>query len=92
VTGASRGIGRATATALAGSWAHVLLPYIANLELAQRFAENAPLAEVDWETVHASGPHGYSDYPTHQSTEHNPGAEYAKDNTQTEQGDRSRSL
>jgi predicted SnoaL-like aldol condensation-catalyzing enzyme len=67
VTGASRGIGRATATALAGSWAHVLVPYIANLDLVQRFAENAPLAEVDWETVHASGPHGYSDYqPTNQ--------------------------
>ena len=35
-------------------------------DLVQRFAENAPLAEVDWETVYASGPHGYSDYPTYQ--------------------------
>jgi 2,4-dienoyl-CoA reductase-like NADH-dependent reductase (Old Yellow Enzyme family) len=26
-------------------------PYIANPDLVQRFAENAPLAEVDWETV-----------------------------------------
>jgi 2,4-dienoyl-CoA reductase-like NADH-dependent reductase (Old Yellow Enzyme family) len=38
-------------------------PYIANPDLVQRFAENAPLAEVDWETVYGSGPHGYSDYP-----------------------------
>ena len=43
-------------------------PYIANPDLVQRFAENAPLAEVDWETVYASGPHGYSDYPTYQSS------------------------
>jgi N-ethylmaleimide reductase len=40
-------------------------PYIANPDLVQRFAENAPLAEVDWETVYASGSRGYSDYPTH---------------------------
>ena len=67
-------------------------PYIANPDLVQSFAENTPLAEVDWETVYASGPHGYSDYPTYHSSEHNPGAEYAKDNTRTEQGDRTRSL
>jgi N-ethylmaleimide reductase len=47
-------------------------PYIANPDLVQRFAENAPLAEVDWETMYASGPHGYSDYPTYQSSEHIP--------------------
>jgi N-ethylmaleimide reductase len=47
-------------------------PYIANPDLVQRFAKNAPLAEVDWTTVYASGPHGYSDYPTYQSPEHNP--------------------
>jgi N-ethylmaleimide reductase len=41
-------------------------PYIANPDLVQRFNENVPLAEVDWETVYASGPHGYSDYATHQ--------------------------
>ncbi|HET6217905.1 MAG TPA: alkene reductase, partial [Acidobacteriaceae bacterium] len=46
-------------------------PYIANPDLVQRFADNSPLAEVDWETVYASGPHGYSDYPTYQSSEHN---------------------
>jgi N-ethylmaleimide reductase len=51
--------------------------YIANPDLVRRFAENAPLAEVDWETVYASGSHGYSDYPTYQPSEHNPGAEYA---------------
>ena len=44
-------------------------PYIANPDLVQRFAENVPLAEVDWETVYASGPHGYSDYPTYQTSQ-----------------------
>jgi N-ethylmaleimide reductase len=39
-------------------------PYIANPDLVERLATGAPLAEVDWETVYASGPHGYSDYPT----------------------------
>ncbi len=46
-------------------------PYIANPDLVQRFAENAPLAEVDWDTVYGSGPRGYSDYPTYQSSELN---------------------
>jgi N-ethylmaleimide reductase len=44
-------------------------PYIANPDLVQRFAENAPLAEVDWDTVYGSGPRGYSDYPTYQPSE-----------------------
>ena len=44
-------------------------PYIANPDLVQRFADNTPLAEVDWETVYASGPHGYSDYPTYQPSQ-----------------------
>src|ERR1700739_3821694 len=48
-------------------------PYIANPDLVQRFAGNAPLAEVDWETVYASGPRGYSDYPTYQSSQENLG-------------------
>jgi N-ethylmaleimide reductase len=39
-------------------------PYIANPDLVERLATNAPLAEVDWETVYAAGPRGYSDYPT----------------------------
>jgi N-ethylmaleimide reductase len=38
-------------------------PYIANPDLVDRFASNAPLADVDWDTVYASGPKGYSDYP-----------------------------
>jgi len=38
-------------------------PYIANPDLVRRLATGAPLAEVDWETVYASGPRGYSDYP-----------------------------
>lgn len=38
-------------------------PYIANPDLVERLAIGAPLAEVDWNTVYASGPHGYSDYP-----------------------------
>src|SRR3984957_7249506 len=46
-------------------------PYIANPDLVKRFTANAPLAEVDWETVYASGPHGYSDYATYQPTQPN---------------------
>lgn len=38
-------------------------PYIANPDLVERLATGAPLAEVDWSTVYASGPQGYSDYP-----------------------------
>jgi N-ethylmaleimide reductase len=43
-------------------------PYIANPDLAQRLATGGPLAEVDWETVYASGPRGYSDYPSLRET------------------------
>jgi N-ethylmaleimide reductase len=54
-------------------------PYIANPDLVQRFAADAPLAEVDWETVYGSGPNGYSDYPTYH---HNQDlADYDRDNT-----------
>src|SRR6266404_3701618 len=38
-------------------------PYIANPDLVERLATGAPLAEIDWRTVYASGPRGYSDYP-----------------------------
>src|SRR5882672_1826817 len=38
-------------------------PFIANPDLVERLATGAPLAEVDWKTVYASGPRGYSDYP-----------------------------
>ena len=44
-------------------------PYIANPDLVHRFAAGAPLAEVDWETVYASGPGGYSDYPIYQASQ-----------------------
>lgn len=39
-------------------------PYIANPDLVRRFAESAPMAEVDWSTVYFSGQKGYTDYPT----------------------------
>jgi N-ethylmaleimide reductase len=42
-------------------------PYIANPDVVQRFVAGAPLAEVNWETVYASGAHGYSDYPNQPS-------------------------
>jgi len=38
-------------------------PYIANPDLVERLKTGAPLAEIDWTTVYASGPRGYSDYP-----------------------------
>lgn len=37
-------------------------PYISNPDLVERIARAAPLSEVDWTTVYASGPEGYSDY------------------------------
>jgi N-ethylmaleimide reductase len=37
-------------------------PYIANPDLVERLATGAPLADVDWKTVYASGPRGYTDY------------------------------
>lgn len=40
-------------------------PYIANPDLVERFGSSAPLADIDWSTVYASGPKGYSDYPAH---------------------------
>ncbi len=44
-------------------------PYIANPDLVERFVSNAPLADVDWDTVYASGPGGYSDYPIYQTAQ-----------------------
>jgi N-ethylmaleimide reductase len=38
-------------------------PYIANPDLPDRFLTNAPLNEINWPTVYASGPKGYVDYP-----------------------------
>ena len=37
--------------------------YIANPDLPERFLAGAPLTELDWPTVYASGPTGYTDYP-----------------------------
>ncbi len=39
-------------------------PFISNPDLVHRLATGAPIAEVDWSTVYAAGPHGYTDYPT----------------------------
>jgi predicted SnoaL-like aldol condensation-catalyzing enzyme len=36
---------------------------IAAVPLATRLAAGAPLAEIRWETVYASGAQGYIDYP-----------------------------
>jgi N-ethylmaleimide reductase len=38
-------------------------PFIANPDLVERLKSGAPLAEIDWTTVYATGPKGYSDYP-----------------------------
>ncbi len=35
----------------------------------QRFTEDGPLAEVDWETVYAPAPSGYSDSPAYQPSQ-----------------------
>ena len=45
-------------------------PYIANPDLVDRFASDTPLADVDWSTVYASGPKGYSDYPASSPSAH----------------------
>ena len=62
VTAAARGIGATIAERLADLIAFGR-PYIANPDLVERVATGAPLAEVDWTTVYASGPRGYTDYP-----------------------------
>src|SRR5216684_3011858 len=35
----------------------------------QRLTEDGPLAEVDWETVYAPAPSGYSDSPAYQQSQ-----------------------
>jgi N-ethylmaleimide reductase len=42
-------------------------PFIANPDLVDRLEVGADLAEIDWKTVYASGPEGYSDYPALES-------------------------
>jgi N-ethylmaleimide reductase len=44
-------------------------PFIANPDLVERLRTGAPLAEIDWTTVYASGPRGYSDYPALSATD-----------------------
>ena len=39
-------------------------PYIANPDLVERFAKQAPLNEVNVDRLYGGGPDGYSDYPT----------------------------
>ena len=38
-------------------------PYIANPDLVERFAQQAPLNEVNYDRLYGGGPDGYSDYP-----------------------------
>ncbi|MEJ6642037.1 MAG: alkene reductase [Akkermansiaceae bacterium] len=40
------------------------VPYLANPDLPERFAQDAPLNEPDPNTFYAPGPAGYNDYPT----------------------------
>lgn len=40
------------------------VPYIANPDLAERFAQNAPLNAAIQEHFYAGGPKGYTDYPS----------------------------
>ena len=40
------------------------VPFLANPDLPERFRRNAPLNEPDPATFYASGPKGYTDYPT----------------------------
>ncbi len=37
--------------------------YIANPDLLERFRRDAPLNELDIQTMYGSGPKGYIDYP-----------------------------
>ena len=38
-------------------------PYIANPDLVERFAKQAPLNQVNYDRLYGGGPDGYSDYP-----------------------------
>jgi N-ethylmaleimide reductase len=40
------------------------VPYIANSDLVERFAAEAPMNKADPETFYGEGPGGYTDYPT----------------------------
>jgi N-ethylmaleimide reductase len=41
-------------------------PFIANPDLVERLETGAPLTEIDWTTVYASGAKGYTDYQAFQ--------------------------
>ena len=58
-------------------------PYIANPDLVQRFAENAPLTEVDWKPSMLRGPAAIPITRPINLPKTDQGAEYAKDNTRT---------
>lgn len=45
------------------------IPFIANPDLPRRFREGAPLNEPHKETFYASGPKGYTDYPSLEENE-----------------------
>jgi 2,4-dienoyl-CoA reductase-like NADH-dependent reductase (Old Yellow Enzyme family) len=40
------------------------LNYIANPDLVNRFQENLPLNEVNFNTIYGNGAEGYTDYPS----------------------------
>jgi 2,4-dienoyl-CoA reductase-like NADH-dependent reductase (Old Yellow Enzyme family) len=40
------------------------LNFIANPDLVRRFKENAPLNQVNFNTLYAEGATGYTDYPS----------------------------
>ncbi len=53
--------------ALAEGWADAIafgVPFLANPDLPERFRRGAPLNPPDEATFYASGPKGYTDYPT----------------------------
>jgi N-ethylmaleimide reductase len=39
-------------------------PFISNPDLVERLRRNAPLADLDRDTLYGGGAHGYTDYPT----------------------------
>lgn len=53
-------------SAVAGGKADAIVygrPYIANPDLVERFAKQAPLNEINYDRLYGGGPDGYSDYP-----------------------------
>lgn len=53
--------------AIAERWADAIaygVPFLANPDLPERFRRNAPLNSADESTFYASGPKGYTDYPS----------------------------